>query len=278
MTTELNNKIGLIDSAYPVAGQDNDSQGFRDNFTNIKQSLQLASAELFEAQSKAVLKSDLTTNGPVVNDLAGSSIVNGKFNKFYATSYTPTSPTTSGTDILVDNGLFQSFTLGSDVQFTFRNWPAAGQYGRIRVLLTSDNPSIPRTVSFASAQGTIQYGNSGIDQNGWPATFTVPATFTRTTTANSPVTATSITVSDVSNLRVGNSVVYTPFGGSPDGGVTTIAAININTKVVTLTTPVTGGDINTGDVIKFRYTGARVIEAFTFDGGTTVYIGQVADY
>ena len=25
-----------IDTAYPVAGQDNDSQGFRDNFTNIK--------------------------------------------------------------------------------------------------------------------------------------------------------------------------------------------------------------------------------------------------
>jgi hypothetical protein len=278
MTTELNNKIGLIDSAYPVAGQDNDSQGFRDNFTNIKQSLQLASAEILEVQSKAVLKSDLTTNNPVVNDLAGSSIINGKFNKFYATAYTPTSPTTSGTDILVDNGSFQSFTLGTDVQFTFRNWPITGQYGVIRVLLVSDNASITRTVTFASAQGTIRYGNSGIDQNGWPATFTVPALFTRATTASSPVAATSITVSDVSNLRVGNAVVYTPFGGVTDGGVSTIAAININTKVVTLTTPVTTGDINNGDLVKFRYTGPRVIEAFTFDGGTNVYIRQVADY
>ena len=25
-----------VDGTYPVAGQDNDSQGFRDNFTNIK--------------------------------------------------------------------------------------------------------------------------------------------------------------------------------------------------------------------------------------------------
>jgi hypothetical protein len=278
MTTELNNKIGLIDAAYPVAGQDNDSQGFRDNFTNIKQSLQLASGELLELQTKGVLKSDLTTNSPVVNDLAGSSIVNGKFNKFYATSYTPTNPITSGTDILVDNGSFQSFTLGSDIQFTFRNWPTTGQYGLIRVLLESDNPNLLRTVTFATAQGTVRYGNSGIDSGGWPATFTVPASFNRTVTANSPLTATAITVSDVSNLRVGNTVIYTPFGGAPDGGVSEIAAININTKVVTLTTPVTGGDINSGDVIKFRYTGARVIEAFTYDGGNNVYIRQVADY
>lgn len=278
MTTELNNKIGLIDSAYPVAGQDNDSQGFRDNFTNIKQSLQLASSEILKLQTKSVLKSDLTDNDPVVNDLAGSSIINGKFNKFYAISYTPTSPTASGTDILVDNGSFQTYTLSSDVQFTFRNWPATGQYACVRILLESDNPSSLRTVTFATAQGTIVYGNSGIDQNGWPATFTVPASFNRTTTANSPVTATAITVSDVSNLRVGNRIVYTPFGGSVDGGVSNIAAININTKVVTLTTPVAGGDINSGDTIKFRYTGPRVIEAFTYDGGNTVYIRQVADY
>lgn len=278
MTTELNNKIGLIDGAYPVAGQDNDSQGFRDNFTNTKQALQLASGELLELQTKSVLKSNLTTNDPVVNDLAGSSITNGKFNKFYATSYTPTNPTVGGTDILVDNGLFQSYTLGSDIQFTFRNWPVTGQYACVRLLLESDNVNIPRTVTFASAQGTVRYGNSGIDQNGWPAVFTVPASFTRTTVSASPVTATSITVSDISNLRVGNTVVYTPFGGVTDGGVTTIAAINVNTKVVTLTTPVTGGNIDSGDVIKFRYAGARVIEAFTYDGGTTVYLSQVADY
>ena len=34
-TTEIN----AIDQTYPVAGQDNDSQGFRDNFSNIKTSL-----------------------------------------------------------------------------------------------------------------------------------------------------------------------------------------------------------------------------------------------
>ncbi len=35
-----------IDGAYPVAGQDNNSQGFRDNFTNIKTNFQYAEDEI----------------------------------------------------------------------------------------------------------------------------------------------------------------------------------------------------------------------------------------
>jgi hypothetical protein len=33
-----------INGNYPIAGQDNDSQGFRDNFTNIKKQLHLYQA------------------------------------------------------------------------------------------------------------------------------------------------------------------------------------------------------------------------------------------
>ena len=35
-----------IDETYPVAGQDNDSQGFRDNFSQIKTQLGTASTEI----------------------------------------------------------------------------------------------------------------------------------------------------------------------------------------------------------------------------------------
>jgi hypothetical protein len=34
MASQIN--FNIIDGTYPVAGQDNSSQGFRDNFTNIK--------------------------------------------------------------------------------------------------------------------------------------------------------------------------------------------------------------------------------------------------
>jgi hypothetical protein len=35
-----------IDGAFPIAGQDNNSQGFRDNFTNIKTGLNTAKSEI----------------------------------------------------------------------------------------------------------------------------------------------------------------------------------------------------------------------------------------
>ena len=55
-----------IDGTYPIAGQDNDSQGFRDNFTNIKNNFTFAYDELTDLQSKAVLKSAL--NGSTLDN------------------------------------------------------------------------------------------------------------------------------------------------------------------------------------------------------------------
>ena len=43
-----------IDITYPIAGQDNDSQGFRDNFKNIQTGLDTARSEI------TILQSDLT--------------------------------------------------------------------------------------------------------------------------------------------------------------------------------------------------------------------------
>ena len=39
-----------IDGTYPIAGQDNDSQGFRDNFTNIKNNFTYAQTEVNDLQ------------------------------------------------------------------------------------------------------------------------------------------------------------------------------------------------------------------------------------
>jgi hypothetical protein len=62
-----------IDTTYPVAGQDNDSQGFRDNFTNLKTALTYAKSEIEDLQSKAVLKSALSGT-TLDNDFAGAVI------------------------------------------------------------------------------------------------------------------------------------------------------------------------------------------------------------
>lgn len=44
-----------IDTLYPVAGQDNDTQGFRDNFRNIKNNLNTAAQEITALQANVAL-------------------------------------------------------------------------------------------------------------------------------------------------------------------------------------------------------------------------------
>jgi hypothetical protein len=48
-----------INGNYPVYGQDNPTQGFRDNFTNIKNNFALAKEEIEELQAKAILREPL---------------------------------------------------------------------------------------------------------------------------------------------------------------------------------------------------------------------------
>jgi hypothetical protein len=52
-----------IDITYPIAGQDNDTQGFRDNFRNIKNNFLTAGSEMTAVQSKL---NSITTDPTVV--------------------------------------------------------------------------------------------------------------------------------------------------------------------------------------------------------------------
>jgi hypothetical protein len=46
MISTITNYSNNIDTLFPIPGQDNDSQGFRDNFANIRQSLGIAADEI----------------------------------------------------------------------------------------------------------------------------------------------------------------------------------------------------------------------------------------
>lgn len=124
---------------YPIAGVDNDSQGFRDNFLRIKTALDQAKVELQTFESRAVLKSTLDSNqDPVTNDINGSSIINGYFNKLYGTSYTGSVSSNVAT-VNLESGMSQQITLtiNSDTTLAFVNWPTTGHYASVRVHLTT---------------------------------------------------------------------------------------------------------------------------------------------
>ena len=155
MTSAIN--YSPIDTTYPVAGKDNDSQGFRDNFTAIKNGLQTASTEISKLQSNTLLAADLTspTPTPVVNNLQGSTLSNGKYKQFNGTYYPAGAWSSTGTPLAIDinNGPLQKVLLGGNIVLQFVNWPAAGNYAKVIVMLTNADSLTTKTPTFSTELG-----------------------------------------------------------------------------------------------------------------------------
>jgi hypothetical protein len=136
-----------INGAYPVAGQDNDSQGFRDNFTNTKTNFQAAATEITDLQNKVVLKAALTGT-TLNNDMGGSILSNAQLQDMSETVVAIGSVSGSQT-VNYAVGSYQTLTMTGSVSFSITTWPPAGQLGRIRFQVTCNN--IAHTLTFPAS-------------------------------------------------------------------------------------------------------------------------------
>jgi len=138
-----------IDGAYPVAGQDNNSQGFRDNFTNTKTNFQYAADEITDLQNNVLLKSALT-GGTVNNNMLGTLVSNGTVADFGLPRLSL--GTVSGSQTInYELSHFQTLTTSGSVSLAFSNFPAAGITGivflQITVSSTAHTLTLPAAVS-----------------------------------------------------------------------------------------------------------------------------------
>ena len=141
-----------IDTTYPVAGQDNDSQGFRDNFTNIKNNFTEASDEINDLQTKVVLKSALT-GGTLDNNFDGSVLKAAKVQDFRET--VNVIGTVSGSQTLnYASGHYHTLTTSGSVSIAFSNLPATASHGKLRLAITVANTAHTLTLPAAVSQGT----------------------------------------------------------------------------------------------------------------------------
>ena len=140
-----------IDGAYPVAGQDNNSQGFRDNFTSTKVNFQYAADEISELQSKSVLTSALTGT-TLDNNMNNNTIYAVNLNDV-STSRTQITATAGPIAINYVTGQFQTITTTGSISLSFSNFPAAGYYGCVRLAITINDPSYTVTLPAAVTQG-----------------------------------------------------------------------------------------------------------------------------
>ncbi len=144
----LQQTIDTIDATYPEAGKDNDSQGFRDNFSTIKTALTTTNTTITTLQGKALLTANLTDNTAVQNDLNNaSSINNGFYNNFWGTGYVSENTVSGSNDIDVTYGSVQQFMLNGNATFRFTNWPDGGSsanyFACIRIHLLTDGTNEP---------------------------------------------------------------------------------------------------------------------------------------
>jgi hypothetical protein len=167
MTSAIN--PNNIDIEYPIAGQDNNTQGFRTNFTNIKNNFQAAETEINDLQTKVLLKSSLT-GGTLNNDLSGSLIYNGQIQDFALTRVALGSVSGVAT-INYASAHYHTVTTGGSVVLVFTNFPPAGTAAIVKVQVTVS--SVAHTLQLPSAVTVNNVGIQGLTVNGITGVSTI---------------------------------------------------------------------------------------------------------
>ena len=150
-----------INENFPVAGQDNDTGVFRDNFDTIKNSLRIAKDEIaaLEAATAGLALTE-TTDGEGsdfnLRRIENALLKYNRIEKFNGGSTTE--------DITIDyqNGGYQIYEIADDIQMQFLNFPGDPVYvnedtpvgmGAVRLELYGDTTE--RTITLITSGGTV---------------------------------------------------------------------------------------------------------------------------
>jgi hypothetical protein len=137
-----------IDGTYPIAGQDNDSQGFRDNFTNIKNNFTFAASEVSDLQNNAILKSPLSGT-TLNNNLNNAQLIGAQISKFTETR-NPISGTSGSITVNWSDAHFQTLSLVSSATVTLGSWPTSGFWTSMVLDVTPTAENVSLTLAGAS--------------------------------------------------------------------------------------------------------------------------------
>jgi hypothetical protein len=165
-----------IDGTYPIAGVDNDSQGFRTNFANTSTNLAYAKTEIEAIQQSAILK--VSVGGESIdNDLQGAVMQSATIKDFRETVFAH--GVTPGATATLNhlNGHHQTLTTNAPLTLSFSNLPAT-TLGRIRLTITvavvSHTVTIPAAVSIGT--GSIAGYSANVITFGATGTYVVEFT------------------------------------------------------------------------------------------------------
>lgn len=243
-----------INTNYPVPGQNNSSQGFRDNFAQIKTGLNTAGTEITDLQNKAVLKAALD-NSVLNNDMANTLISNASTRGWRATTYNLGNALSGTVLVDVNKADVHYGTVTANVNLQFGSWAPINTESSVTVRLTVANTDAVISLPSQIISSNNNYGVTILENYA-----NVSNTATLTAPANVNVLEYTFTSIDCGNT-ISVSPVNRPFQ---------------STQIITRNPPPTGepGDVNgtiavSTEVTQLHVTSTNAADYFTVASGDT---------
>lgn len=253
MTSQINPESNNYDAAYPVAGQDNNTIGFRQNFASIQQNFQYAKDEITALQSNTV-----QAGANVLNDLNGAVLYDTKLqNQSYAYISLGNVAPTANVNYAV--ATVQTLTANANTTVNFSGIPSSGNAAVITLNITAtaaNTAAIPYTVTIPNVSSNTS-GIIGLSGN----TLSFPrnnsttagthtyqllttdggASFgvTALNTSTQPLNSTAEDLASTANVNLGVSDSYFSTGGAE----TATLPAGVNGQVKVLAMYADGGDM-----------------------------------
>ena len=129
-----------INTNYPVPGQNNSTQPFRDNFTQITTQLNTAASEITDLQSKVIVKAALN-NIPLNNDMANTLISNAAISGFRSTTYNLGNALAGTVLVNVNQADVQFGAVQGNLTLQFGGWSPTNTESNVVVRFSMTNPN-----------------------------------------------------------------------------------------------------------------------------------------
>jgi len=146
--------FAAINENFPVAGQDNDTQVFRDNFDTIKTNFSTAKTEITDLQDNAA-----RTDGD--NDFLYNIVGSVTLNDAYLRKKDYGAAIVAGTqDVSFKQAMYHVIKLGANTSLSFSEFPTGavdvtglGQIGKATLELYGNGSA--QTITFTTSGGTV---------------------------------------------------------------------------------------------------------------------------
>jgi len=283
MTSQIN--PNNVDGTFPVAGQPNNTQGFRDNFTNIKTNFSYAGTEITDLQNNGIFKAALS--GTTLNNNMADNLIYAV--KLQDVSYTYVQNTASSGSIPIDYsaGQYQLISTTGPISLSFSNWPVSGSAGTVQIAInvtsTAHTLTLPAAVTLGTtgiqgysggvitfaATGTYQFAFSSVDYGATITIYDLNRPLTAYTNPFGYIAGGGGTVTQATNKATGVTL------NKPSGQITMNNASLAAATIVSFT--FTNSTISSTDVLVINHVSGGTVGAYTFtaacgSGSATIYV------